>query len=102
MARAGASGQASLGNDGMWHLVVDAVPEPAVVLDNAGYVMHANRLAEELFGARRRSGHVAAMSRDPELLEAVDRALASGETSSIELHARVPVERRLLATGAPL
>ena len=58
-------------------MVVDAVPEPAVVLDGAGYVMHANRMAEDLFGARRRGGHVASMSRDPELLEAVDQALAS-------------------------
>ena len=85
-----------------WHMVVDAVPEPAVVLDGAGYVMHANRMAEDLFGSRRRGGHVASMSRDPELLEAVDQALASGETAAVELHERVPVERRLLATVAPL
>ena len=102
VARAGASGQPSLGNDGAWHMVVDAVPEPAIVLDGAGYVMHANRMAEDLFGARRRGGHVASMSRDPELLEAVDKALASGETAAVELHERVPVERRLLATVAPL
>ena len=102
VARGGAPGQPTLGNDGAWHMVVDAVPEPAVVLDGAGYVMHANRMAEDLFGARRRGGHVASMSRDPELLEAVDKALASGETAAVELHERVPVERRLLATVAPL
>ena len=102
MARGDVRGQPSLGDDRLWHMLVDAVPEPAIVLDSAGYVMHANRMAEDLFGARRRGGHVAAMSRDPELLEAVDQALASGETASIELHERVPVERRLLATVAPL
>jgi two-component system phosphate regulon sensor histidine kinase PhoR len=101
-ARGSASAQAPLGNERLWHMVVDAVPEPAVVLDSAGYVMHANRMAEDLFGARRRGGHVASMSRDPELIEAVDQALASGETASVELHERVPVERRLLATVAPL
>jgi two-component system phosphate regulon sensor histidine kinase PhoR len=42
------------------------------------------------------------MSRDPELLAAVDQALVSGATCSVELHERVPVERRLLATVAPL
>jgi two-component system phosphate regulon sensor histidine kinase PhoR len=76
------------------------------VLDHAGYVIHANRLAEDLFGARRRgvhvAAHVAALSRDPELLAAVDQALLSGEAASVELHERVPVERRLLATVAPL
>jgi len=101
-SRAGALGQPPLGTDGAWHKMVDAVPEPAIVLDDAGYVMHANRLADDLFGARRRGGHVASASRDPELLAAVDQALASGETAAVELHERVPVERRLLATVAPL
>jgi two-component system phosphate regulon sensor histidine kinase PhoR len=99
---AGTSAQPALGGDRLWRMVVDAVPEPAVMLDHSGYVMHANRLAEDLFGSRRRGGHVASMSRDPELLEAVDRALASGAACSVELHERVPVERRLLATVAPL
>ena len=98
----GASSQPALGGDRLWRMVVDAVPEPALVLDQSGYVVHANRLAEDLFGTRRRGGHVASMSRDPELLEAVDRALASGAACSVELHERVPVERRLLASVAPL
>ncbi|HZT49515.1 MAG TPA: ATP-binding protein [Hyphomicrobiaceae bacterium] len=89
-------------SDELWRMIVDAVPEPALALDHAGYVLHGNRLAEDLFGSRRRGGHVASMSRDPELLEAVDRALASGQACSVELHERVPVERRLLATVAPL
>jgi len=101
-ARASASGQAAMDGEGFWRLVIDAVPEPAVVLDEGGYVLHANRMAEHLFGSRRRRSHFVSMSRDPELLEAVDRALATGETGSIELHGRVPFERRLLATVAPL
>ena len=101
-ARAGTSGLSTTGGDRLWRMVVDAVPEPAVVLDHTGYVVHANRMADYLFGSRRRGGHVASMSRDPELLGAVDQALVSGATCSIELHERVPVERRLLATVAPL
>ncbi len=101
-AAAGSSAQSTAGGDRLWRMVVDAVPEPAVVLDPTGYVVHANRMAEDLFGSRRRGGHVASMSRDPELLAAVDQALVSGATCSVELHERVPVERRLLATVAPL
>jgi two-component system, OmpR family, phosphate regulon sensor histidine kinase PhoR len=101
-ARAAASSQSTAGGDRLWRMVVDAVPEPAIVLDHTGYLMHANRMAEDLFGSRRRGGHVASMSRDPELLAAVDQALVSRATCSVELHERVPVERRLLATVAPL
>ena len=101
-ARAGASGQSGAEADRLWRMVVDAVPEPTVVLDHSGTVLHANRMAEDLFGARRRGGHVAAMSRDPELLGAVDQALVSGATCSVELQERVPVERRLPATVGQL
>jgi two-component system phosphate regulon sensor histidine kinase PhoR len=100
--RTGIGGQSVVGSDRLWRMVVDAVPEPAIVLDHGGYVVHANRMAVDLFGPRRRGGHVASMIRDPELLSAVDQALVSGAACSVELHGRVPVERRLLATVAPL
>jgi two-component system phosphate regulon sensor histidine kinase PhoR len=86
----------------LWRLVVDAVPEPAVALNGAARIVHANRLAEEQFGAGRRGGHIASMSRDPGLLAAVEEALATRQAQSVELHGRVPVERRLLATVAPI
>src|SRR5262249_13375834 len=68
--RAGVARGASPAAAGLGPLAGAAVPAPAVALDDAGYVVHANRLAEELFGTRRRGSHVASMSRDPELLEA--------------------------------
>ena len=83
-------------------MVIDAVPEPAIALDGYGQIVHANRLAEEQFGARRRGGHIASMSRDPGLLAAVEEALQSRQAGAVELQARVPVERRLLATLVPL
>jgi two-component system phosphate regulon sensor histidine kinase PhoR len=98
--RAAAQGHAAAQR--LWRLMVDAVPEPAVVLNAQARVVHANRLAEEQFGAGRRGGHMASMSRDPGLLAAVEAALATYETQAVELHGRVPVERRLLATVVPL
>ncbi len=94
-AQTGADGQ-------LWRLVIDAVPEPAVALNAAARIVHANRLAEEQFGAGRRGGHIASMSRDPGLLTAVEEALATRQPQTVELHGRVPVERRLLATVIPL
>jgi two-component system, OmpR family, phosphate regulon sensor histidine kinase PhoR len=42
------------------------------------------------------------MSRDPGLLAAVEQALSTHEAQTIEVHGRVPVERRLLAGVVPL
>jgi len=94
--------QSSAVSDRLWRMMVDAVPEPAVALDGSAQILHANRLAEDLFGSRRRGGHIASMTRDPELLAAVDEALETRQLREVELHRRVPVERRLLATLAPL
>ena len=103
LSRAAGARQSAAEAERLWRKLIDAVPEPALVLDDSGYVLHTNRLAEDLFGSRPRGGsHVASMSRDPELLAAVDQALASGDAGSVELQVRVPVERRLLATVAPL
>jgi two-component system phosphate regulon sensor histidine kinase PhoR len=99
-----AGSQAAAGPDGrrLWRMLIDAMPEPAVALDAAGRIVHANRLAEQQFGTRRAGGHIASMSRDPNLLTAVEQALASGQPQTVQLHWRVPVERRLLATTVPL
>ena len=94
--------QQTRGTDQIWRGLVDGFPEPALVLSASGHIVHANALAEELFGRRRRGGHIAAMSRDPELLAAIDAALATGSVSAVELHERVPMERRRLATVAPV
>ena len=94
---------AQTGEDGqLWRMVVDAVPEPAIALNAVARIVHANRFAEDQFGAGRRGGHIASMSRDPGLLAAVEEALATRQPQTVELHGRVPVERRLLATIIPL
>jgi two-component system phosphate regulon sensor histidine kinase PhoR len=82
--------------------MVDGLPDPAVVLDARGEVLHANRLADQLFGASRPGRPLVSLSRDPDLLAAVDNALATRQGSVAEMHARVPLERRLLASIAPL
>jgi two-component system phosphate regulon sensor histidine kinase PhoR len=89
-------------DDTLWRAVVDAVPEGAIMLGQSGQVLHANRLAADLFGPGRRGGHITTLVRDPELLAAVEQALATRQPVVVELHARVPVERRLLMMLAPL
>jgi len=95
-------GKPGIGDQALWRVVVEAVPVPLVVLDSAGNLMHANAMAAELFGSRRLAGHIASVSRAPELLDAVDAALANNETRVVALHERIPLERRLMVTAAPL
>lgn len=81
-----------------WRAVIDALPEPAITLDSAGYVMHYNVLIRDLFPnvrARRPFSHV---SRNPELMEAIDRAAAAREPIVVDLYERVPLERRISVT----
>jgi two-component system, OmpR family, phosphate regulon sensor histidine kinase PhoR len=82
--------------------IVDAVPEPIIVLDAAGRIDYVNRRASEVFQGLRLGQHVTLMSRDPELLNAIDDALQREEVRRVELHERIPIERRLFVTIAPL
>ena len=95
-------GQPAADGGRLWRMVIDGVQEPAVALNSNGQIVHANRLAEQQFGTRRRGGHLVSMSRAPELLAAVEEALETRQTRAVELQARVPVERRLMAMVVPL
>ena len=85
-----------------WRAVVDAIPTAALALDAAGTVVHHNRLVAELFPKIRNGQPVSHVSRNPDLIAAVDRALASEERIDVELIERVPVERRVAATVSRL
>ncbi len=85
-----------------WRAVVDAMPTGALALDAAGTVIHHNRLITELFPKIRNGQPMSQVSRNPDLIGAVDRVLASEERIDVELIERVPVERRVAATVSRL
>ncbi len=85
-----------------WRAVVDAIPTAALALDAAGSVVHHNRLVAELFPKIRNGLPMSQVSRNPDLIAAVDSALASEERIDVELIERVPVERRVSATVSRL
>jgi two-component system, OmpR family, phosphate regulon sensor histidine kinase PhoR len=86
-----------------WRAVIDAIPTAALALDDAGTLLHHNRLAAEMFPKIRGGLPMSHVSRSPDLLMAVDRALASEEERiDVELIERVPVERRVAATVSRL
>lgn len=86
-----------------WRTVIDAIPTAALALDEAGTLLHYNRLAAEMFPKIKGGLPMSQVSRSPDLLVAVDRALSSDEERiDVELIERVPVERRVAATVSRL
>ncbi|MES0383942.1 MAG: hypothetical protein ABUJ98_05040 [Hyphomicrobium sp.] len=81
-----------------WRAVVDAIPTAALALDGAGCVVHHNRLITELFPETRVGQPMSQVTRNPDLIGAIDLALASDDRVEVELTERVPVERRVCAT----
>ncbi len=92
----------SLGRSDGWRLVVDALPEPAVALDRLGQVAHANALMRELFPRIRDGVPFSHVTRHPDLMDAIDRAGAAGESITVEMLERVPLDRRLSVTVSRL
>jgi two-component system phosphate regulon sensor histidine kinase PhoR len=83
--------------DRSWRAVVDAMSDPALALDTAGYVVFQNVLVTDLFPRARVGQPISQVSRSPELLEAVDRAMSSAGRIVVHLQDRVPIERRVSA-----
>ncbi|MEM7192925.1 MAG: histidine kinase dimerization/phospho-acceptor domain-containing protein, partial [Pseudomonadota bacterium] len=82
--------------------VVDALPDPVIVLSGTGQVVFFNGPAKGLFASLREGSHISSLIRAPELLDAVGEAPRTGQTITVVYSERVPVGRRLEATVAPL
>lgn len=85
----------------LWHPMLDAVPDAALVLDREQRVVGANSGAQSVFpGIEGRA--LLQTTRDPELVGAVDRALKSGQPQTFDMHAVLPVERHYAGIVSPL
>ncbi|RTL66727.1 MAG: hypothetical protein EKK41_17905 [Hyphomicrobiales bacterium] len=86
----------------LWKHLIEGIPEPALILGPTGHILYVNASGHDLLGGGRIGLHFTSLSRDPELVAAVDTALETGRTTTVELQERVPVERRRSATVAGL
>jgi two-component system, OmpR family, phosphate regulon sensor histidine kinase PhoR len=85
----------------VWSAMLDGMFDPALVLDKSLIVRGANGAARDVIGTA--SGqHIAQSNRSPELLSAVEDALATGAAQNFQLRLLVPVERLLNGQVTPL
>ncbi len=82
--------------------VVSGLPDPVIAIDREGRVLALNDPARALAPALRHGEPVSLALRMPELIEAVGRAFAQGETQRAEYSERVPVDRWFEAVAMPV
>ena len=84
--------------------VVFSMPDPAVLLDRAGRVIHLNAAAAELAPALRRNEIAQFALRSPEIVMALREAIATAEPRRATYLDHVPVDRwmELIITPVPV
>jgi two-component system, OmpR family, phosphate regulon sensor histidine kinase PhoR len=81
-----------------WSIVLAALPDPALLLNQNLRVIEFNSKAAELFPHLSRGLHVTSVSRNPELREGISLMQDGAEQLAVALNERVPLERTLRAT----
>ncbi len=83
--------------DPSWRVILDAMSDPALVVDETGVVVHHNPLVADLYPRVRVGSPIALLSREPALLAAIDRARDVDQRIVVNLQDRVPVMRHMSA-----
>lgn len=75
---------------------------PGILLDESQRVLAHNRAARDLFPAIADGQPLALVSRNPELHQAIEHARQTGHSASAEMTERLPFDRRLVVSAAPI
>jgi two-component system phosphate regulon sensor histidine kinase PhoR len=82
--------------------LVDALPDPVLVLGSGQKILASNVPARQLFAILRGPATLPMVLRAPDILAATDRVLSGGAAETVMLHERVPVERLFSVHVGPL
>jgi two-component system, OmpR family, phosphate regulon sensor histidine kinase PhoR len=82
--------------------LAEALPDPVILLNQAGQVLFCNAASRGLFTSLREGSHISSVLRTPEFLDAVSAAPEHDRAVTVTYAERVPVGRRMAATVAPL
>jgi two-component system phosphate regulon sensor histidine kinase PhoR len=84
-----------------WHIasvLIDALPEPAILLSRDGTIVTFNGQARDLFGGLKPGSHLSSATRNPQVLDAVTDCSPDKSPQTVMFSDRVPVERYMAAT----
>jgi two-component system phosphate regulon sensor histidine kinase PhoR len=82
--------------------VADALPDPFLLLNRDGYVVIANRAAEDVFETQLTGKHISHAVRSPVILDAVQEVIAHRGPLRVDFEQRIPLQRRFEASIAPV
>jgi two-component system phosphate regulon sensor histidine kinase PhoR len=85
-----------------WTALIEALPEPVILVDPEIRVVSANRVAWRILPALRVGEPLALALRTPDVLDSIRRVQQSGDAETVEWHERVPVDRFFEVAVAPL
>ncbi len=88
----------------MLSAVAEAMPEPFLLLDGAGDIVHSNAPARAVFETVEPGRHISAVIRAPMVLDAITHASNGDGSMQVDYEQRVPIERRFevhIASIAP-
>ncbi|MGO8955463.1 MAG: ATP-binding protein [Rhodomicrobium sp.] len=79
-------------------VLIDALPEPAILLSSDGTVLSFNGKACDLFHGLKTGAHLSSATRSPQILDAVMDCSPAKPLQTVMFSDRVPVERYMAAT----
>lgn len=82
--------------------MLDSLPIPVLLIGAGGRIELANPAAREFLGLGSAAGHLSAVLRQPQVLEAVSTALRGQAVDPVEYSMMAPVESHVRAFVAPL
>lgn len=82
--------------------MLESLPIPVLLIGTAGRIEMANPAAREFLGLGSVAGHLSAVLRQPQVLEAVSAALRGQVVDPVEYSLMAPVESHVRAFVAPL
>lgn len=82
--------------------MLDSLPIPVLLVGAGGRIELANPAAREFLGLGSATGHLSAVLRQPQVLEAVSTALRGQTVDPVEYSLMAPVESHVRAFVAPL